>query len=285
MLKTFQNPLEAPLKDLLKFATLSVLALSLVNCTPSTKQLKEAVEKDPSIVFAAIEKDPEQFIEVVNKAAQNAQRKAQEKAVADEGKKRDEEFANPLKPVVEDGRVVFGPKDAKVTIIEYSDFECPYCSKGHATVDEVMKAYPKDVRVIYKHLPLDFHPMAMPAARYFEAIALQDHAKAEKFYNAIFENQGDLRSKKEAFLKETAKKVGADVKKVEKDLTAESVTKRIEADMEEARKFNFSGTPGFLINGVSLRGAYPFPEFKTIIDRQLGAAPAAPTEAAPTKTE
>lgn len=276
--------MEAPLK-LFKLATLSVLALSLVNCAPSAKQLKEAVEKDPSIVFAAIEKDPEQFIEVVNKAAQNAQRKAQEKAVADEGKKRDEEFANPLKPAVEDGRVIFGPKDAKITIIEYSDFECPYCSKGHATVDEVMKAYPKDVRVVYKHLPLDFHPMAMPAARYFEAIAIQDHAKAEKFYNAIFENQGDLRSKKEAFLKDAAKKVGADLKKVEKDLNSEAVTKRIEADMEEARKFNFSGTPGFLINGVSLRGAYPFPEFKSIIDRQLGAAPAAPTEAAPSKTE
>lgn len=252
-----------------KFFGIGALALSLVNCAPSAKQLKEAVEKDPSIVFAAIEKDPVQFIEVVNKAAQGAQRQAQEKAVAEEGKKRDAEFANPLKPTVEEGRVVFGPKDAKITIIEYSDFECPYCAKGHATVDEVMKAYPKDVRVIYKHLPLDFHPMAMPAAKYFEAIALQDHAKAEKFYNLIFQNQGDLRTKKEAFLKDTAKKVGADLKKVEKDLNSEVVTKRIEADMEEARKFDFSGTPGFLINGVSLRGAYPFAEFKEIIERHL----------------
>lgn len=253
----------------LKFFGISLLALTLVNCAPSAKQLKEAIEKDPSIVFVAIEKDPEAFIEVVNKAAQNAQRKAQEKAVAEEGKKRDEEFAKPLTAAVEEGRVIFGPKDAKITIIEYSDFECPYCSKGHATIDEVMKAYPKDVRVVYKHLPLDFHPMAMPAARYFEAIAMQDHAKAEKFYNLVFENQGDLRSKKEAFLKETAKKVGADVKKVEKDLNNEAITKRIEADMAEARKFDFSGTPGFLINGVSLRGAYPFSEFKEIIERHL----------------
>lgn len=253
----------------LKLFGISALALTLVNCAPSAKQLKEAVEKDPSIVFVAIEKDPEQFIEVVNKAAQNAQRKAQEKAVAEEGKKRDDEFKNPLKPAVEDGRVIFGPKDAKVTIIEYSDFECPYCAKGHATVDEVMKAYPKDVRVVFKHLPLDFHPMAMPAAQYFEAIALQDHAKAEKFYNIIFENQGELRTKKEAFLKEAAKKAGADLKKVEKDLDSEVVKKRIEADMEEARKFDFSGTPGFLINGVSLRGAYPFADFKEIIDRHL----------------
>ena len=252
-----------------KFLGLSILALSLANCAPSAKQLKDAVEKDPSIVFAAIEKDPEQFIEVVNRAAQNAQKKAQEKAVADEGKKRDEEFAKPLTAAVEEGRVIFGPKDAKVTIIEYSDFECPYCSRGHATVDEVMKAYPKDVRVVFKHLPLDFHPLAMPAARYFEAIAMQDHAKAEKFYNLVFQNQGDLRTKKEGALKDFAKRAGADMKKLEKDLPAESITKRIEADMEEARKYNFSGTPGFLINGVSLRGAYPFAEFKEIIDRHL----------------
>lgn len=253
----------------LKLFGISALVLALVNCAPSAKQLKEAVEKDPSIVFAAIEKDPEQFIEIVNKAAQNAQRKAQEKAVAEEGKKRDEEFANPLQPAIEDGRVIFGPKDAKITIIEYSDFECPYCAKGHATIDEVMKAYPKDVRVVFKHLPLDFHPLAMPAARYFEAIAMQDHAKAEKFYNEVFQNQGDLRTKKEGALKEAAKKAGADLKKLEKDLNSEAITKRIEADMEEARKFNFSGTPGFLINGVSLRGAYPFPEFKDIIERHL----------------
>ena len=253
----------------LKLFGISALVLALVNCAPSAKQLKEAVEKDPSIVFAAIEKDPEQFIEIVNKAAQNAQRKAQEKAVAEEGKKRDEEFSNPLQPAVEEGRVIFGPKDAKITIIEYSDFECPYCAKGHATIDEVMKAYPKDVRVVFKHLPLDFHPLAMPAARYFEAIAMQDHAKAEKFYNEVFQNQGDLRSKKEGALKEAAKKAGADLKRLEKDLNSEAITKRIEADMEEARKFNFSGTPGFLINGVSLRGAYPFPEFKEIIERHL----------------
>lgn len=255
----------------IKFFGISALALSLVNCAPSAKQLKEAVEKDPTIVFAAIEKAPEQFIEVVNKAAQNAQRQAQEKAVAEEGKKRDEEFKAPLQAAVEDGRVIFGPKDAKITVIEYSDFECPYCAKGHATVEEVMKAYPNDVRVIFKHLPLDFHPLAMPASRYFEAIAMQDHAKAKKFYDLVFENQGDLRTKKEGALKDFAKRAGADLKKVEKDLNSEAITKRIEADMEEARKFNFSGTPGFLINGVSLRGAYPFSEFKEIIDRHLQA--------------
>jgi protein-disulfide isomerase len=254
----------------LALIALTTTAFALTSCAPSAKQIKEAVEKDPSIVFVAIEKNPDQFIEVVNKAAQDAQRKTQDKAIAEESKKRDEEFANPLKPEVQADRVIFGNKDAKVTIIEYSDFECPYCSKGYQTVKQVLKEYPNDVRVVFKHLPLDFHPQAMPAAKYFEAVARQGSEKAEKFHDAIFENQGELRSKGEDFLKNTAKKLGVDMKKLDKDVKDETLMTRINSDMEEAKKFNFSGTPGFLINGVSLRGAYPFPEFKTVIDRHLG---------------
>ena len=248
----------------------SVLAgLTLASCAPSAKQLKEAIEKDPSIVFVAIEKDPGKFIEVVNKAAQDAQKVSAEKAQEEEKKARDEEFKNPLKPELEAGRVIFGNKDAPITIFEYSDFQCPYCSRGYQTIREVRKEYGDKVRIVFKHLPLDFHPMAMPAAKYFEAIAKQSHEKAEKFHDMVFENQGMLKDKGEAYFKEVAKKVGADVKKVEADIKDEAIAKKIATDMEEARKFNMSGTPGFVINGVSLRGAYPFPEFKKIIDQHL----------------
>ncbi|GIL18248.1 MAG: hypothetical protein BroJett040_19990 [Oligoflexia bacterium] len=249
--------------------SLAAMAFALASCAPTPKQIKEAVEKDPSIVFVAIEKDPEKFIEVVNKAARDAQQKGAEKAQQEESKKRDEEFANPLKPEVKEGRAIHGPADAKITIVEYSDFECPFCSRGYNTIKEVLKNYPTQVRLVFKHLPLDFHPKAMPAAKYFEAIARQSPEKAYKFHDAIFENQADLRTKGEAFMKEAAKKAGADMKKLEKDLADPSLMTNINADMEEAKKFGFSGTPGFLINGVSLRGAYPFSEFKTIIDRHL----------------
>ena len=248
-------------------ASLISAALVITACAPSSKQLKEAIEKDPSIVFVAIEKDPEKFIEVVNLAAQNAQKKQQEKMAGEESKKREEEFKNPLKPEIQEGRVIFGKKDAKITIVEYSDFECPYCSRGYATVKQVLAEYPNDVRIVFKHLPLDFHPNAMPAAKYFEALAMQDHGKAEKLHDTIFENQGKLKEGGEKFLKETAKKLGANMAKLEKDLASDQVAKRVQADMEEAKKFNFSGTPGFLINGISLRGAYPASEFKTIIDK------------------
>jgi len=241
-------------------------------CAPSAKQLKEAVEKDPSIVFSAIEKDPEKFFEVVQTAQRKAQQGQAEKQAKEEEGKRDEEFKNPLKPAIEDTRASEGPKDAKITLVEYSDFECPFCSRGYSTVKEVMKEYDGKVRFIFKHLPLEFHPKAMPAAKYFEAIVRQSPEKAYKWHNLIFENQNDLRAKGDAFMKDTAKKVGADIKRIEKDLQDPKLMDRINEDIAEAKKFGFSGTPGFVINGVSLRGAYPFPEFKKIIDRHLGVA-------------
>jgi protein-disulfide isomerase len=250
-------------------ALLGFLGFVVAACAPNPKQLKEVIEKDPSIVFVAIEKDPEKFIEVVNKAARAAQEKGAEKAASEESSKRDEEFKNPLKANIDEGRAIHGPASAAVTIVEYSDFQCPYCSRGYQTIKEVEKTYGDKVRVVFKHLPLEFHPKAMPAAKFFEAIARQSAEKAYKWHDLIFENQAELGSKGEEFMKASAKKVGADLKKIDKDLADPKLMERINADMEEAKKFGFSGTPGFLINGVSLRGAYPFPEFKAIIDRHL----------------
>lgn len=255
-------------------ASVAAIGLAVSSCAPSAKQLKEAVEKDPSIVFTAIEKHPDKFIEVVMKAQQEAQKVSAEKAQEEEKKQRDEEFANPLKPEIQDGRVIFGSKTAPITIVEFSDFQCPYCSRGYQTIKQVRKEYGDKVRVVFKHLPLDFHPLAMPAAQYFEAIALQSPEKAEKFHDMVFENQNMLKEKGEKYFPEVVKKVGADLKKVEAALKDEAIAKKIAADMEEAKKFNMSGTPGFVINGVSLRGAYPFPEFKAIIDRHLASASA-----------
>ncbi len=252
--------------------TFVAAAFTLSACAPTAKQLKEAIEKDPSIVFTAIEKDPVKFIEVVNKAAQNAQKLAGENAAVDEKKSRDEEFKNPLKPVVQDNRIIFGKKDAAITIIEYSDFQCPFCSKGYQTMNQVKKEYGDKVRIVFKHLPLDFHPLAMPAARHYEAIGLQSPEKAEKFHNLVFDNQGEMKNKGEKLFTELAKKVGADMKKLAADLNSEAISKTIADDMAEAKSFNMSGTPGFLINGVSLRGAYPFNEFKAIIDQHLASA-------------
>lgn len=258
---------ESPLKKTSLLWTLLAVVVA-VGCT-GKQQIEKAIEENPDIVFNAIKKNPKKFVEVVNEAVRTAQEGSRDDEAKEEAKRLEEEFKNPKQAVVEDGRVIFGPKDAPITIIEYSDFQCPYCVRGYQTVKEVQKMYGDKLRIVFKHLPLDFHPLAMPAAKYFEAIAMQDPKKAEKFHDEIFNDQKGLNQDGEKFLKNAAKKVGADLKKVEKDLNSETVTKRIAADMEEAKKFEFSGTPGFLINGVSLKGAYPPPEFKKIIDRHL----------------
>ncbi len=250
---------------------MAAVGLFLSSCAPNAKQLKEAVEKDPTIVFAAIEKAPDQFIEVVMKAQQNAQKVAAERAQEEEKKQREEQFKNPLKPEIDETRVIFGNKSAPITIVEFSDFQCPYCVRGNQTIKQVLNEYGDKVRVVFKHLPLDFHPQALPAARYFEAIAQQDHAKAQKFHGMVFENQDKLRGNADEFFKDATKKVGADLKKVEIALKDENIAKRIESDMAEAKKFGFSGTPGYIINGVSLKGAYPIDSFKEIINQHLSA--------------
>lgn len=263
--------------------TVGILALGLSACAPSADQLKKAIENDPSIVFVAIEKDPLKFMEIVNKAARDAQSKQQEKEMAEEKEKREAEFKNPLAPAIDESRVFMGPKTAKITIVEYSDFECPYCARGYQTVKEVMQAYPNEVKVLFKHLPLDFHPLALPAAKFYEALALQDPAKAISFHDNLFQNRDkfvlEIRTKAEEpkkikqgmeYMTKVAKSLGANMKKLEADMASEAIMKNINADMDEARKFEFNGTPGFIINGVSLKGAYPFSEFKPIIDKHLG---------------
>jgi len=254
----------------IKIILLALLTLTLVNCAPSAKQMKEAIEKDPSIVFVAIEKDPVKFMEVVQKAAQGAQERAQQDQQSKEVAKRDAEFQNPLKPEIDETRVIFGNKNAPVTVVEFSDFECPFCKRGYNTTKQVLATYGDKVRVIFKHLPLPMHDMAVPAAKYFEAIARQGHEKAEKFHDKVFENQKDLAESGEEFLKKVAKELGANMTTLAKDLKDASLMDRINKDKAEAEKFEISGTPGFIINGVSLRGAYPFEDFKQIIDRHLG---------------
>jgi protein-disulfide isomerase len=249
---------------------LMVVPFVLAACAPSASQLKKVMEDNPDIIFSVIEKHPDQFLQTVNKAARAAREQEDAKRVQDEAKSRDEEFANPKKPEIDAKRAIWGKNDAPITIVMYDDFQCPFCKRGHETIAQVMKEYGDKVRLVYKNLPLEFHPKAMPAAKYFEAVAMQGSDKAFKFYDEVFNNQESLVQDGEKFLDNAAKKVGADLAKVKKDVKSDEVKKRIDADTAEARQFGFSGTPGFLINGVSLKGAYPFEEFKSIIDRQLG---------------
>jgi predicted DsbA family dithiol-disulfide isomerase len=105
----------------------------------------------------------------------------------------------------------------------------------------------------------------MPAAKYFEALRVQSPELAYKFHDEIFKNQRKLKNG-EKFLKAIVKKIGADQSKLEKDLKDPKIVKKIQNDIKEANKFGIQGTPGFLINGIPVKGAYPSTHFAKIID-------------------
>jgi protein-disulfide isomerase len=255
----------------MKTITLSLAVLSsafLMSCTSDQamkEQISKVLKENPAILTEAIEKHPAEFITALQNAAKNAQEVMGKQKEQEEKKQLEESFNNPMLANIRSDEAIRGPKDAVLTLVEYSDFECPFCSRGNETVDTLLKKYDGKIRFVYKHLPLSFHEQAMISAQYYEAIRLQSNEKAFSFHDEIFKNQAKLKNGT-AFLDSAAKKVGADMSKLKKDLNSDVVKNRIAADVAEAGKFGMQGTPGFLINGVPVRGAYPAEYFVSLID-------------------
>ena len=189
--------------------------------------------------------------------------KMQQSAQQKEQAKLEEQFKNPVKIDIA-GSPFKGPKDAKVTIVEFSDFECPYCSRGKETMDQVLAAYPKDVKVVFKHLPLPFHKNAKPAAR--ASMAAHEQGKFWEMHDKLFQNQRSLND--ESYVR-FAQEIGLDVNKFKDDYASGKYDKQIQADADLAAKNGIQGTPGFYVNGVQVRGARPVPYFKALVDRWL----------------
>ena len=228
-----------------KILLILIAGAFVVSCSPSAVQLQNTLEQNPNILVNAIKKNPDTIIKAINEAAEKQRNEQAAQAQQGQEQARDAEFNNPKNPTVGKDRVIFGKKDAPITIVEYSDFECPFCARGYNTLKEVMGKYEGKIRVVYKHLPLNFHPLAEPAARYYEAIGLQSHKKATAFHDKLFDEQSKMKSEGKDILDRIAKEVGANMTKLKKDMDSKKVTDIIEADKAEAAKFGFSGTPGF----------------------------------------
>ncbi len=240
-------------------------ALLLTGCV-GKDSLKDTLKKNPDILKEAIEANPVEFITALQNAALKARPLMAEQKKKEEEKKFEENFDKPLSPEIRSDELIRGTKGASIVLVEYSDFECPYCRKGFENVRKLLSKYKGKIQFIYKHLPLSFHKNAMIASQYYEAIRLQSEKKAVKFHDMLFDKQRQI-SKGEPFLKSIAKKVGADMKKLAKDINSKVVIDRIKADQKEAQKFGIQGTPGFILNGVAIRGAYPVEYFDMIINK------------------
>lgn len=234
---------------------LSIIILAITGCQ-SNKNISEQIQKvlkdDPKIFIKFIEDHP---VEVLD-AFQNAVKAAQ----------LIKKFENTLAPKLDSSVAFRGNKNAPIQIVEYSDFECFYCKEGYKTVTALRKIYGDKMVFVYKHLPLEsIHPKAMISAQYFEAINKQDSKKAYLFHDELFLNQKKI-GLGEKYLDEVASKLGVDMAKLKKDINSDEIKNKIKADVNEALSFGIKGTPGFVVNGVLLKGAQKPPAFTEVLE-------------------
>jgi len=174
-----------------------------------------------------------------------------------------------------------GLKSAPITIVEISEFQCPFCAKVTPTLKQVKDVYKDKVKVVWKHLPLTgIHQNAMGAAIASEAA--QNQGKFWPYHDKLFANQAKLSVED---LKQYARDLGLDMGKFEADLTSPAIKQRVTDDMAEINKLGVSGTPGFFVNGRFISGAQPFDGFAKIINAELQRlnlpVPPAPAASAP----
>lgn len=160
-----------------------------------------------------------------------------------------------------------GPIDAPVTIVEFSDFQCPFCDRVQPGLLELREKYGKNIRWVYKNLPLDFHPEARPAA--YASLAAHKQGKFWEYSTQLWAQQAQLGDKTYVAIAQGLK---LDMAKFNKDRASNEVKAQVDADLQDAEAVGARGTPHFMINGQGLSGALPAAEFAKVIDAELAKA-------------
>jgi protein-disulfide isomerase len=161
------------------------------------------------------------------------------------------------------GYPTWGNSNAPVTIVEFSDYQCPFCARVVPTLDRIKKEYgPEKVRIVFRDMPLPSHPRA-PAAS-LAAHCANEQGKFWEYHNILFENQSKL---DDGDLKTYAQKAGTDVNKFAECFSSKKYQSTIDKSIQEANSLGIQSTPSFVINGTLLPGAQPFEKFKERIDR------------------
>ena len=166
-------------------------------------------------------------------------------------------------PVAGDDAVKGGKDTALVTIVQFCDFQCPFCKKVLPTLGQLEKRFGQDIRIVYKHHPLPNHPAAFPAAR--GAICAQQQGKFWPYHDLVYANARTLSDDK---LVELAAKVGLDADQFKKCFADPGTQARLDQDIALAKRVGARGTPNFFINGQKVAGALPPKTFFGIVDNK-----------------
>lgn len=162
-----------------------------------------------------------------------------------------------------------GPEGAPVTIVEFSDFQCPFCGRAAETVDKVMANYAGKVRLHFRHFPLDFHKEAPKAGE--ASMCAEEQGKFWEYHDALYRNQGSINGGtfSDEKLIELAGETGLDTESFESGLTSGRFESIVERDLREAQDAGIQGTPSFIVNGQRLVGPQPLEAFEQVIEEEL----------------
>jgi protein-disulfide isomerase len=247
--------MKAPFRSIALLAAAAALTLSACADPGAIGDIKAAVER-----LEAQQKDMVTKLEGLEKSNKEILAKAGSAApkpnAPDPNKKWDINIGTSFKK---------GPATAAVTIVEWSDFQCPFCSQAKDLVHQIIDAYPNDVQFVFKNYPLPFHQQAMPAAK--AAVAAGKQGKFFEMHDKLFENQKALSPEK---FVEFATELGLNVDQFKKDQDSPEVAAMITGEMKEAGDVGVRGTPSFFINGKQPAGR-SFELYKSIIDEEIKA--------------
>lgn len=227
------------------------------------EMLQKALRENPELVLDVLRDNSEAVLDIAQQGS-NLRRK---NALREQWKN---DLKQPKNVKLTD-RPLLGSAKAPVRIVAFSDFTCHFCQQASRTLERLMDEYGSKVSLVFKCLPQDADGPGALAVTYFVALAQQDQAKAWKFHNALFANRDKLISEGEEFLRKTAKDLGADMRRLDRDRNSRKVKDIIKEDLEDAEKLAVEGTPYFLVNDLVVRGALPPDLFKSAIEMALSA--------------
>lgn len=162
------------------------------------------------------------------------------------------------------GAPVTGPAKARITLVEFSDFQCPFCTKAAGQIADILKAYPNDVKLIFKQYPLDSHPQARISAQ--AALAAHQQGKFWQLHDILFANRTKL--SRDAILG-WAQQTGLDMKRFNADLDSPAIKKTVERDIADGDKAGVEGTPTIFIDGQRYNGDLDLLSIKPVLDKKL----------------
>ncbi|MDP9053441.1 MAG: thioredoxin domain-containing protein [Acidobacteriota bacterium] len=157
-----------------------------------------------------------------------------------------------------------GPDNARVTLVEFSDFECPYCSKAVATANAIVRDFPKDVRLVFKQFPLDSHSNAEFGAE--ASLAAQAQGKFWEMHDLLYDGFPDL-SRKTVF--NYAREIGLDMKQFTADIDSHKFRARVHMEEQEGEAAGVGGTPTFFVNGKKYNGIFDVATVEPLIKKEL----------------